>query len=991
MSGKERRIEEEIQKVGRQIFSLMGTDTPPIFNKNWWSGKILDWCMQNPAFKVQMFRLVDVLPSLKSPNQIGKHIREYFSQPGINLPLFLKFTLETLLHTPLSGPLMSKRIRDNVQEMAEHFIVDAAPYKIQMHLREKWEKGLAFTIDLLGEAVVSEQEACVYQKKYMDLLDDLGPMIAKWSSKDPTKDRGVHDLSISIKLSSLYSQMDPVNFSGSIKKVKERLRPIFIKAKEYKAFINIDMEHYGVKDLTIAIFKNLLEDEEFRKDPQAGIVVQTYLKESGKELHELIAWAKSRKRPISVRLVKGAYWDYEQAVAGLNGWPNPLFMDKRETDRAFEEATRVCLEHYPLITTALASHNIRSLAHGIVYANYLNLPPQSYEVQMLFGMADPIKKALLKMGYNVCEYVPIGELLPGISYFVRRLLENTSNESFLRRRFDKNTTPEELLRRPEIPQVRRGDGEKREVSNNDMKPFRQEPLLDFAKKSDRDSFESALKKVRSELGKEYPLIIEGKEVQGREKLISVNPAQPSQVIGQTVLSSKEEAEQAVSTSRDAVYEWRNVDPIQRSNFLFKIAQSLRSRRGELAALQVFEVSKTWGEADADVCEAIDFCEYYAREMVRLSHQRHMDPMPGESNIYFYQPRGVALVIAPWNFPLAISTGMSMASLVAGNSVIYKPSSLSPVTGAIFAQIVREAGIPDAVFQYLPCSGEDTGSWLVEHPGIDIIAFTGSKEVGLEIFRKASSIRTGQRGIKKVVAEMGGKNAIIVDDDADLDAAVSGVVQSAFGFQGQKCSACSRVIVLEEIYNRFRDRTVEATRSLQLGDPTDPANKIGAVIDKQAQRKILNGIERGKSEGTLLFQAEIPKEGYFVGPTIFESILPHHSLAREEIFGPVLALMKVKDLSEALVVANDTDYALTGGLYSRSPENINRVKDEFRVGNLYINRKITGAIVGRQPFGGFKMSGIGSKAGGPDYLLQFMEPRTITENTIRKGFSPEIES
>jgi RHH-type proline utilization regulon transcriptional repressor/proline dehydrogenase/delta 1-pyrroline-5-carboxylate dehydrogenase len=401
------------------------------------------------------------------------------------------------------------------------------------------------------------------------------------------------------------------------------------------------------------------------------------------------------------------------------------------------------------------------------------------------------------------------------------------------------------------------------------------------------------------------------------------------------------------------------------------------------------VSKTWREADADVCEAIDFCEYYAREMIRLSHPVHMDPLPGESNVYSYQPRGVALVVAPWNFPLAISAGMSMAALVAGNSVIYKPSSLSVMIGAELARAVQEAGVPKGVFQYLPCSGSDAGTWLIENPEIDLIAFTGSREVGFEIFQKASFVGAGQSSVKKVVAELGGKNAIIVDADADLDAAIAGVVQSAFGFQGQKCSACSRVIVLDEAYDRFKGRIVEATRSLKVGDPADPATQVGALIDEQAQKKAQDYIEIGKSEGRLLFQAEVPNEGYFVGPTIFENIQPQHRLAQEEIFGPVLALMRVKNLDEALEVANGTAFGLTGGFYSRSPANIERVKREFQVGNLYINRKITAAIVGRQPFGGFKMSGIGSKAGGPDYLVQFMEPRTVTENTLRRGFAPEI--
>jgi RHH-type proline utilization regulon transcriptional repressor/proline dehydrogenase/delta 1-pyrroline-5-carboxylate dehydrogenase len=472
--------------------------------------------------------------------------------------------------------------------------------------------------------------------------------------------------------------------------------------------------------------------------------------------------------------------------------------------------------------------------------------------------------------------------------------------------------------------------------------------------------------------------------------VSVNPARPDQVVGRTFLASPKEAERAVVAAAKAAPAWRDTPAADRARGLFRLAGILRSRRDELAALQVFEVSKSWREADADVCEAIDFCEYYGREMMRLAAPVAMDPLPGESNLYFYQPRGVALVVAPWNFPLAISAGMVAASLVTGNTVIYKPSSLAPVTGAALARAVNEAGLPPGVFQFVPCSGGEVGAWLVDHPEVAVIAFTGSREVGLEIIRRAGLVGPGQTMVKRVVAEMGGKNAIIVDADADLDAAVVGVVQSAFGFQGQKCSACSRAIVLEEAYDRFVQRLAEAAGSLRIGDPLDPGHQVGAVIDAEARRKILQYIEIGRSEGRLLFQAPAPEEGYFVGPAIFQGIQPHHRLAQEEIFGPVLAVMKAADLDEALRTANGTAYALTGGLFSRSPANIDRVKREFRVGNLYINRKITGAIVGRQPFGGFRMSGLGSKAGGPDYLLQFMEPIVVTENTLRRGFAPEME-
>jgi RHH-type transcriptional regulator, proline utilization regulon repressor / proline dehydrogenase / delta 1-pyrroline-5-carboxylate dehydrogenase len=432
----------------------------------------------------------------------------------------------------------------------------------------------------------------------------------------------------------------------------------------------------------------------------------------------------------------------------------------------------------------------------------------------------------------------------------------------------------------------------------------------------------------------------------------------------------------------------------RAGLLFRSADVMRRRRFELAAWEVFETGKPWREADADVAEAIDFCDFYGREMVRLAEPSRRS-LPGESNATFYEPRGVAVVIAPWNFPLAILTGMTAAALVTGNTVVMKPAEQSPVMGAKLMEVLEEAGLPPGVCNYLPGVGEEIGPALVNHPRVSVIAFTGSRAVGLNIQREASLVREGQDHIKRVITELGGKNAVIIDEDADLDEAVHGVVASAFGYAGQKCSACSRAVVLAPVYETFLSRLIEATRSLKVGPPEDPGTTVGPVIDEEARRRILDYVEKGKQESRLAYAADVGAlagEGSFVGPHVFADVSPAAAIAREEIFGPVLAVMKAADLSEALAIANGTHYALTGGLYSRSPAAIERVRREFRVGNLYINRKITGALVDRQPFGGFKLSGTGPKAGGHDYLAAFMVARTVTENTLRRGFAPQaVES
>jgi RHH-type proline utilization regulon transcriptional repressor/proline dehydrogenase/delta 1-pyrroline-5-carboxylate dehydrogenase len=414
---------------------------------------------------------------------------------------------------------------------------------------------------------------------------------------------------------------------------------------------------------------------------------------------------------------------------------------------------------------------------------------------------------------------------------------------------------------------------------------------------------------------------------------------------------------------------------------------MATRKFELAATQVYEVGKPWAEADADVAEAIDFCRYYAQNAKEILKPHRVGGIPGETSEYIYRPRGVTTVISPWNFPLAILTGQVVAALVTGNTVVMKPAEQSSLVALGLYQILREAGIPAQAVQFLPGLGEIVGSHLVNHPHVTTIAFTGSKAVGLLILNQASQARPGQQHVKRCIIEMGGKNAIIVDNDADLDEAVDGVLYSAFGFAGQKCSAASRCIVLEDVYDRFKERLLEAAKSIQIADACDPIAYLGPVVDDEAHSRLMEEIRKAEQQGQVLYKSTVPAHGYFVPVTILENVKPEDHVAQTEFFGPILALMKVKTLKEGLDAANSTEYALTGGLFSRSPENIAIVKEEMVCGNLYINRGITGAMVDRHPFGGFKMSGVGSKTGGPDYLKQFVEPICLTENTLRRGFAP----
>jgi RHH-type proline utilization regulon transcriptional repressor/proline dehydrogenase/delta 1-pyrroline-5-carboxylate dehydrogenase len=741
-------------------------------------------------------------------------------------------------------------------------------------------------------------------------------------------------------------------------------------------------------------------EKEFRDFSDVGIVIQAYQPEAERDLQRLLAWSKERGTPVTVRLVKGAYWDYETVVCGLRGWPVPVFQEKWQSDANFEKLARLLMENYQLLRPALASHNLRSLANGIAWARHLQVPVAAYEIQMLYGMAAEQAQLFSEMGHRVRIYTPFGELIPGMAYLVRRLLENTSNDSFLRHSLAENVTPEKLFAKPEAQQPKLEARSSKatadslatchsELGTSPMS-FRNEPPTDFSKAVNRAAFQEALDGVQQELGRRYPLVIRGRVVDVKGSIISTNPSHRSQTVGQVASATRHDAEVAIAAAKWAFRDWSRMEAKYRVEYLNLLANQLQEQRFELAAWEVVEVGKPWEEADADVAEAIDFCRFYAEQALAMSHARRVD-LAGEENEFHYRPRGVVAVIAPWNFPLAILTGMTVAALATGNTVVMKPAEQSSVVAAKLMDILLEIGLPDGVVNFLPGLGEEVGPVLVQSPDVDVIAFTGSRAVGLEINRQASAIDLQQHGVKRVIAEMGGKNAIIVDDDADLDEAVLGVVQSAFGYAGQKCSACSRAIVLEGAYDLFLERLTAAVRSLKLGPAEDPGTFIPPVIDDDSRERINAYIAMGTREFRVAVAGEIPatlaREGHYVAPHVFADVDPSSRLAQEEIFGPVLCVIKAKNLDEAFQIANSTDYALTGGIYSRSPNNLARARHEFEVGNLYLNRPITGALVHRQPFGGFKLSGIGTKAGGSDYLLQFVLPISITENTMRRGFAP----
>jgi len=1161
-------LQKEIERTGFDILERSGRVPGGRFDP---TTTLMAWGMRDEHTKVQLLHFIDALPKLTNP-EVVDHLGEYFPMGDGKLPLEMRVASlagRAAGWVPLAGPaVVGSTTKSLVKKVAGRFFAGPKPKDVLKAVNSLSKRGLDHTVDVLGEAVLSEREAEDYVRTYARMLDDKAL-------------RGRLD-NVSVKLSSLYSRFDPMDYEGTKAAVKARLKRIVGKAKDAGVLVNIDMEQYAYRDITLDIFKEMiLEDKSLNKN-NFGIALQTYLKSSGRDVDDLIEFANKNGRTFAVRLVKGAYWEYETAYAKKLDWQVPVYEEKRMTDANFEEQARKLLES-DRINTAFGTHNVRSMAYVIATAGEIEKRTgrrPEFEFQMLQGMGDNFKQALVDIGHKVRVYTPCGELLPGMAYLVRRILENTSNSSFLRQaNFEKaewNTLlkdPREAEARPPAARVeapkksvfqlqqavryrfmdsaaeavgkrfedaadalrrnaaraesitaggsssviscpgeeneyvymprgrgvvvadglsfkdlsevlaaslatgnrvavagnlgpegrelirvlrkngyaglldytaqktedivagkeidwvfcrgpsaeklnrlaadtskdsgnvkrfisgvspdliceffttksictntmRRGFAPAAEVSGG-LEGFKNQPPADFSDQATRQKMYDALETVRSQLGGDpHPLLIGGSERRPDDsrKLTSTNPANPGQIVGSTYNATAKDADETVEAAREAFSSWSRLPAGERSKYLIKAAEIMAGRRFELAAWMVFEAGKPWREAVADVDEAIDFLNYYPREAMRLEKEDGKSA-PGWKRT----PNGVCAVVSPWNFPLAILTGMAAGAAASGNTVIMKPASQTPVIAGKLMDVFQEAGVPAGVFNFLPGPGREVGDHLVKHPDVDMIAFTGSEEVGMDIISQAAKVERGGRGQKTVVAEMGGKNAIIVDSSADLDLAVAGVVRSAFGYGGQKCSACSRVIVTRTVYDEFIARLRAAVESVRVGDPSNPGvSLMGPLVDRNAREKV-NGYKTTAEEEGLRKLVELsgmPEDGHYVAPTVYVDVPPTSALAQQEIFGPILSVMKANDFDHALKLANGTKYGLTGGVYSRTPSHIQKAKTDFRVGNLYINRHITGAVVDQQPFGGDSHSGTGPKAGGPDYLQRFTHLEPAAEN------------
>ncbi len=1000
-------IERLTQKLGREIFDRVRSLRPSPLRAEWWEQRMLDQCMGNERFKVQAFRFIDALPTLAGTRDVARHLREYFHERGnadaprgSGFVRMLAGALNFSHDNSLWATTLANAARSAALKMARRFIAGSNVDEAVRTIQRLREQNLAFTIDVLGESALSPRECEHYQNIYAQLLDELPRRAAAWRQApqiDQADGSPLPRVNVSVKVTALYAGFDPIAADRAKARAKELLRPLLRSAMRSGSHLHVDMEHYAVKDLTQELTCELFSEPEFRDYPHFGVVLQAYLRDADHDAQALIDWARQRGAPIWVRLVKGAYWDSETVWSAQRHWPCPVWRQKWQSDACYERVTRLLLAAHRHVRTAFASHNVRSLAHAIALRRTCEIPTQAFELQMLYGMGDPIKRAVADLGERCRVYTPYGQVLPGMAYLIRRLLENTSNESFLAHAAGADTPVDDLLRAPEetgrdTAPAAPPANDRYEFEERVMQPFENSPDTDFALPAARQRMDAALAAVRRQLGREIPMQIGGRAVTTGAWVQSHNPARPAELIARVARADEATIDAAVRAAAEAQRRWRRTAPDERAALLGRVAEYLEEKRFELAAWQALECSKPWREADADVSEAVDFCRYYASEMIRISRHARRRDIPGEANEYAYQPRGVVAVLSVWSFPLALLAGATAAAVVTGNAVVMKPAGAAGAVAASLMDAFAAAGAPPGVVNFVAGPGEAVGEPLVRHPRVAMVSFTGSVDAGRRVYELAASAPTDPPGFRKVLLDLGGKNALIVDSDADLDEAIKGVLVGAFAYAGQKCTATSRVIVLDAIHDRLVERLVDAAGSLSLGPAESPTTSVPPLIDARSAEAVRQFIASGKREARCVLEVDAGRlieesGGHYVGPAIFDDVPADGVLAQQEIFGPVLAIQRAATFDDAMDLFNRSAYALTGGIYSRSPAHIEQARADCECGNFYINRKITNSRVDLQPFGGYRLSGDGSKIGGPDYLVQFCVGRTVSENTLRRGFAP----
>jgi len=963
------RVEARTRELGRALLDAAGDYRPGV------AERIEDWLLTHAvaddAFRSRLLRYMDVLASLdydSSGSEAKRLAREYFGDDFPDLPRPLQWLLRIARNEHLPAPVVGETAERAAELFARRFITPPGTETISRTLGYLGDHARYPAFDLLGEAVLSDEEADAYARRYLELIAQLG--------RDPAAGAetigGAAMLQVSVKLSSLTAHFSPVDPGGTIRRVRPAFEAICEAARDAGVGITVDMEQYEYRDLTWELFRSVLgKGARLEAWPHAGIVVQGYLRDALDHVDEVIAFAEERGTPFLVRLVKGAYWDYETIVAEANRWDAPVHLEKAATDATFEAAAERFIAVHPTIRLAIGSHNARSHAVAEALAEEAGLPTNSLEHQTLFRTYEGMSRGLVELGWVARDYVPVGELIPGMAYLVRRVLENSSQAGFLLQSRS-GVNLDELLAAPVPSQP----GSPPEAASS----FERAPAARWFDAAFRNTFDEALADTRARFGEHVSLEAGDHPLEPEATVGIYSPSDPDgPAVGVVDLAGLDATNRAIGIAGGGQPAWAATPVSERARILRHASELLETRQHEFGAWIVHEGGRDRADAIAEVEEAIDYLRYYASEAERLFTAAGERIAAG----------GVVGVIPPWNFPLAIPCGMTAAALATGNAAILKPAEQTPLIARRLVALLHEAGVPSEALVCLPGRGEVAGAALAESPDVAMIAFTGSRAVGTLLHEVTAGVELRGGGQKALVAEMGGKNPVLVFADADLDEAVEGILRSAFGHANQKCSAASRVLIEAPIFDRLRDRLVAAAGSLAVGAATAPTTQVNPVIDREAHQRLLEAAATARSECDVLLDLfDAPDEPLAHGPLVVS--LPAERMlsartATAELFGPILVLTPFEDEAEAMRIANGTAHGLTAGLFSRSPATIERVAAALEAGNVYVNRTTTGARVGVEPFGGMKMSGTGPKAGGPDYLWAFVRR---TDAPAEAGAAPD---
>jgi RHH-type proline utilization regulon transcriptional repressor/proline dehydrogenase/delta 1-pyrroline-5-carboxylate dehydrogenase len=957
-------VEARTQQLGRELLVAAASYRPGA------AERVEDWLLTHAVadtrFRSRLLRYMDVLAALD--HDAGGHeakrlAREYFGDSFPDLPFALRWLLRVARDPLLPAPVVGGTARRSAELFARRFITLPAPDAVRATTDRLLALGRTPSFDLLGEAVLGAAEAQSYLERYLALLAQLGALRTTEAAAGVRTAGGNLRLQVSLKLSSLTPHFSPVDPAGTARRVRPALEAIVEAAERAGVGVTVDMEQFAYRELTWSLFtQTFARGERFGSWPDAGIVLQAYLRDAEAHAREYVAFARDRGAPFQVRLVKGAYWDYETIVADANRWPVPVWTEKAATDASFERALTVLLGAHPALRVAVGSHNARAHAHAEAIAAALGLPPRSVEHQTLYRTAEGTSRALAALGWDARDYVPVGELLPGMAYLVRRVLENSSQAGFLLQS-RAGATADDLLRAPRtlLPPrpAARGEG-----GRGGEGAFERTPEPRWHDRAFRADFEAALAATRARWGERFELPPE--LAPGAELVAIHSPSHPDgPPVGHAAFATAEAARQLAAGLRASAANWAATPVAERTNALRRAAALLYERGHEFAAWIVHEGGRDRADAWGEVVEAADALRYYATQAEQL-FAAHGDAIA---------PRGVVAVIPPWNFSLAIPCAMTAAALACGNAAILKPAAQTPLVAHRLVALLHEAGVPRDALACLPGHGTDAGQALAESPDVAMVAFTGSLAVGRRLHEVVATVSPTDVPLKALVAELGGKDPVLVFADADLDEAVEAIVRSAFGHANQKCSAASRVLVAAPLFERLRDRLLDAAAALEVGPADDAATRVNPIIDRAAWARLQHTAAAARAECTVLLDRFASRPGTLEAGPLIVQLDAERALtaatATQELFGPILVLIPFDDEAQAYAVANGAGYALTAGVFSRSPLTVERAARALDAGNIYVNRPITGARIGIEPFGGHHYSGTGPKAGGPGYLWAFV--------------------